>query len=158
MPRYLVFALTSALFCCGCADDADPPAEAPKVAPQNKDISFDDVTRKLGEAAETTGRFLSQKKDEYLPKIKSEVEELDQDLEALNERSAELSEEAREKLKKTLPVLQEKRKELQEQMEKAMKDNDVSWEQVGERIDKAWRELKSEKEQLERDLRDDEQP
>jgi hypothetical protein len=118
---------------CGCnAENSPPPARPTTDA---------DVHRDVGKAVETTGNYLSEKRDEYTVELKQRLTGLDGKIAELKQRASTLGEEARERWKPQLERLEELRAETETKLEAVQKASGPAWEDFKQGAESAWKKL-----------------
>lgn len=118
---------------CGCnTENAGPPA---------RPTTSEDVRRDVGKATETTGKYLSQKQDEYTVELKQRLAGLDGKIAELKQRADSLGEEARERWKPQIARLEELRGETESKLESLQKASGPAWEEFKQGAESAWKKL-----------------
>ena len=118
---------------CGCnAENSAPPA---------RPTTGEDVRRDVGKAADTTGAYLSEKRDEYAAELKQRLGGLDVKIAELKQRANELGKDAHERWKPQLDRLEELRQETESKLESVQKASGPAWEDIKQGAESAWKKL-----------------
>jgi phage shock protein A len=83
-----------------------------------------------------------QTKDEYLAKLKAQLDEWETDLEHLREKAGEASEDAKEKLEEQMAELKAKWDEGAARRQEIIDAADDNWEELKDEAEEKWAELK----------------
>lgn len=78
------------------------------------------------------------KRQEYIDKLKSKIDEWDKDIEQLEAKARQASEDARHKWESRKLELEEKRADMKGRLERLRNSADDTWSELKEEIDLAW--------------------
>lgn len=149
--------LALALGIVGCADK--PTAQSPDGADQDTPApTREEVVKELREAGEATTRYLDEKEKEFRRDMEERLARLDEDIERLKQRGAELKEEARPQWEQARKELEEKRARLQAKLQQLKERAPGAWQQFRQEAEEAWTDLKQGYDKAARELKDAEQP
>jgi len=125
--------LLSLFFVASCSKEK--PEEA------KTDITSEEVKKEVGEAVETTGVYLDQKKDEYIRQAEVKMEELGKKTAELENRLEKETAEMKERHKEEILGLKKKQEELQKKINELKSSSAKAWEEFKTGIDAALDDL-----------------
>ncbi|HCO26326.1 MAG: hypothetical protein CME31_00540 [Gimesia sp.] len=125
------------LFLVACADESSTPP-----VPGETQVTGEDVKQKIGEAADTAKEFTKQKRDEYAKQLDQQLEGLDEKIAELETKGAKLKDDAKVEWNKKLEDLKSKRGKLSEKLKEFNASSSEAWEGLKKDLDIAWGNLK----------------
>lgn len=84
---------------------------------------------------------MSQSRNEFIEKIKSGLDDLDQRIEELKQRGDKLEGEAKKEYENRLHDLREKRRESQRKLDEVQAAGEEKWQQLKDEAEHAWKSL-----------------
>lgn len=78
------------------------------------------------------------KREEYIEKLKNKIDEWDKDIEQLEVKARQASEDMRHKWESRKLELEEKRADMQGRLERLRNSADDTWNDLKQEIDQAW--------------------
>jgi hypothetical protein len=103
----------------------------------------EDVQKEVGEAAETTGKYVGQKKDEFLSSMNEKLAKLDAQIDELKDRGSRLAEDQKKEWNEQLADLETKRQQFKNEYDEASKASGEAWGDVKKGVESAWNDLKN---------------
>jgi hypothetical protein len=112
----------------GCSKK-EPKPQTPPAAQQKQGapVTFQDVKKETGEAAQTTGQYVAQEKDKLVASASQKISELEKELKDL-EASAAKGEPAKSDYEKIKPELERQLAAAKVKLEEAKKAGAQAWE------------------------------
>lgn len=130
--KILLVVVGASIFLIACGEKQEP-------------VTASDVKEEIIEAVEATGIFTQQKKDAYLQKFESKINEWDQeitDLEAkLESKTTELTQEGKTELNERLETLRNKKEMAAQKLNELKTAISPAWEELKEGMDAALEDL-----------------
>ena len=140
----LIVGLTLSLALLGCKEEAPPAPPSAPPAPQvdtSAPVTADEVEADVEQAAETTGQYVSRKKDEVLASATKKLDELEvetADLRArLAQKSKELSAEAKVQWEEALEELEAQKEVAKVKLEELREKSGPVMERARQEFDDA---------------------
>ncbi|CAN5530788.1 hypothetical protein BH10BDE1_BH10BDE1_17590 [soil metagenome] len=105
--------------------------------------SADKVKKETVEAVDAAGAYAGERKEEFTTRMKTNIDEMDREIQALKTESAQKSVEAREATKTKIRELQVKRDELGKKYDALEKSTGKAWTRMKSGMEKAWGDVRS---------------
>lgn len=112
------------------------------VQAENK-VTATEVKKETVEAVEAAGAYADEKKEEFTKRMKSNIDDLDREMNDLKKETETASKEAKATAEKRLVEIQKKRDALVKKYEALEKSSDKAWKKMKTGLEKAWGEVKS---------------
>lgn len=127
----------------GCRDrQAQKPESGEGMQEQASEaVTPEEVGKESAEAVDAAMKLADQTKDEYVAKLKSQVDDLEQRLETLRGKSKELGEEASEKWDDQIAKLENQKQELQDSVSDVADASGDAWRELARGTSKAGKDL-----------------
>ena len=104
--------------------------------------SADKVKKETVEAVDAAGTYAGEKKEEFTARMKSNIDEMDREIQDLKKESEAKSVEAREATKQKIRDLQAKRDDLEKRYEALEKSTGKAWTKMKTGMEKAWGDVR----------------
>lgn len=104
--------------------------------------SADKVKKETVEAVDAAGTYAGEKKEEFTARMKSNIDEMDREIQDLKRESEARSAEAREATKQKIRDLQAKRDDLEKRYEVLEKSTGKAWTKMKSGMEKAWGDVR----------------
>ncbi len=114
-----------------------------ETAAEKTKTSADKVKKETVEAVDAATTYAGEKKEEFSARMKSNIDEMDREIESLKKESETKSVEVREATKKKIREVQAKRDELNKKYEALEKSTGRAWTRMKSGMEKAWGEVRS---------------
>jgi hypothetical protein len=118
-----------------------PPVAAPGDGSTPGDVTADEVRQESKEALEAAGKYADKAKDEFVAKLKTQMDSLDKKIAEMEDKSQDKSAEARAKWDQRVEKLKERRVELDAQLEKVKASSGDAWRELRDGTQRAWSEF-----------------
>jgi predicted nucleic acid-binding Zn-ribbon protein len=105
------------------------------------DVSKEDVERKIEDAAQTTGQYLSEERQKIINDLENKIEKADDEIDKLSQQMASVSENVKEEYEETIKSLKARRDEAQKKADQLKKSSKEAWNKVEEGVENALNEL-----------------
>jgi len=105
--------------------------------------SADKVKKETVEAVDAAGKYAGEKKEEFTARMKTNLDEMDREIQALKTESEQISVEAREATKSKIRALQSKRDDLEKRYDAIEKSTGKAWTKLKSGMEKAWGDVRS---------------
>lgn len=106
-------------------------------------VTASEVKKETVEAVEAAGAYADEKKDEFTKRMKSNIDELDREMNELKKETETASKEAKATANKRILEIQKKRDAMVKKYEALEKSSDKAWKKMKTGLEKAWGEVKS---------------
>lgn len=108
-----------------------------------KSASADKVKKETVEAVEAAGAYAGEKREEFAKRMKTNIEEVNREIETLKNDTKTASIEAKAAAEARIAKLEKQRDDLVKKYETFEKSTDKAWTKMKSGLEKAWGEVKS---------------
>lgn len=105
--------------------------------------SAEKVKKETVEAVEAAGAYAGEKREEFAKRMKTNIEEVNREIEALKHDTKTASKEAKAAAEARITKLEKQRDDLVKKYETFEKSTDKAWTKMKSGLEKAWGEVKS---------------
>lgn len=106
-------------------------------------VTATEVKKETVEAVEAAGAYADEKKEEFTKRMKSNLDELDREMNELKKDAATASKEAKTIANRRILEIQKKRDTMVKNYVALEKSSDKAWKKMKTGLEKAWGEVKS---------------
>lgn len=101
------------------------------------------VKTKASETVDASKEYASTKKKEFETKLKTELADLNQNIDELKVKAQSSGKEAKAGFQEQIDGLEKKRKDVAAKLDKLTKSSGKAWDRMKEGVEAAWTDLKS---------------
>lgn len=112
-------------------------ASAHAAEPGKSKTSAAEVKKQAAEAVETTGRYVSEHKDEYAARMQQRLDELNAELAKLGKKAKEGTQEARKGVNEKIAELEAKKGDAEQKLSELKKASGSAWESLKSGVEQA---------------------
>ncbi len=105
--------------------------------------SAEKVKKETVEAVDAAGAYAGEKKEEFAARMKTNLDEIDREIQTLKAESEQKSTEARDATKKKIQELHVKRDELRKRYDAFERSTGKAWTRMKTGIEKAWGDVRT---------------
>lgn len=124
--------------------DGPVPAELPRTYAR-QEVTARKVVDESREAFEAATQFAVQSRDEFIAEARQRLNKIDAKVDEykqrLNDRSQDMTAEAREKSEMRLADLQRHREDMQKKLDELSRDSGAAWNELSAGAHKSWNEM-----------------
>jgi chromosome segregation ATPase len=108
---------------------------------KKNDISKEDVEKEIEEAAETTGAYLSEKRQKIINDLEAQMDKAGEEIGKLKQQISSVSDNVKEEYKEKINSLEAQRDKAQKKADQLKKSSSDAWDEIKEGVEMALTEL-----------------